>query len=161
MNLEWVSYGIAIVILALIIGALLYRMSGTARREDAHILMRLKTEFFPQLEANLSEILGKLEREDTNEYVSLVMRGLGATLKLEFSLRFEDRVRRLEQLRDDLGTYEKELVTLSAALRDDALAAGVKLHNSRLRETVNDLLWNVRELSKLEKLPGKLPVAGH
>ena len=161
MGTEWASYGIAIAILALIVDGLLFRMSKTERRENVEILERLKTEFFPQLEANLSDILQKLEKEEAGEYASLVMRNLGATLKLEFNLRFEDKAWRLEQLKEDLGVHEKELNQLAANTKGNTSVMGVKSNNLRLKKTVNDLLQNVQELSKLEKLPGRLPVVGH
>ncbi len=157
MGVEGVSYGLAIAVLAFVVGGLLFRLSRTERKENVEILERLKTEFFPQLEANLREIQQRLERQEPDEYSSLVMRNLSATLKLEFSQRFENRARRLEQLREDLSVYEKELSQLAA----DKLAREVGSRNAQFKENLDELVQNVRELSKLEKLPGRLPVVGH
>jgi hypothetical protein len=161
LSAEGISYAVAVAILAIVIGFLVFRMFRGERKESSEILQRMKREFYPQLEANLSEIQQKLEKMEAGEYSRLVMRSLSSTLNLEFRLRFEDRAHRLDQLVEELSNYEKELAQLASNPADEAQTAKVKLYNSQLRKVVNELIQNIQALSKLDNLPGKLPVIGH
>ena len=140
MSAEGISYVVAVAILAIVIGFLVFRMFRSESKESSEILQRMKREFYPQLEANLREIQQKLEKMEAGEYSRLVMRSLSSTLNLEFRLRFEDRAHRLDQLVEDLSSYEKELAQLASNPADEALTAKVKLDNSQLRKVVNELI---------------------
>lgn len=161
MGAEGVGFFVATAILALVIGSLLFRMVRGERRESGEILERLKKEYFPKLEANLLEIQKKLEVMEGGEYASLVMRGLTGGLNLEFRPRFEDKAGRLDKLVEELTEFERELSLLKSSPRDEVLRSRVDSHRSRLRAAVSGLLDDVRSLSKLDRLPGKLPVVGH
>ncbi|MEM2920886.1 MAG: hypothetical protein QXF26_01045 [Candidatus Bathyarchaeia archaeon] len=161
MSVEGVSYFVAVAIVIMVIGSILFRVMRREREVTGDVLRRMKEEYFPKLEANLKEIQTKLERLEPGDYSKRVTEGLSATLNLEFRLRMHDKARKLDQLVEDLSMLEKELSALASSPRDETLASKVRIHSSKCRDEVSRLINDVRELQKIEKLPSKSPVVGH
>jgi len=102
-------------------------------RWNSEVLGRMKNEFFPQPEANLSEIMRRLEAFEAGEYAALLGRGLNATLTVEFRLCFVREAGKMDQLHERLEEYEKELIRLSEHPEDSKLKAKLEAESAELK----------------------------
>jgi len=157
---EQIANILTILIVAMFISLGVLRMHRSDTRRSAELLRRMKAEFFPQLEANLSEVRGKLDASGGGEYASLLAKGLSATLNIEFRLRFYKEVGKLDRLRDDLVEYEKDVAKAATNRADFKLAERVRAHNTELGRRVDELNADIRGASKRESLPEKVPSVG-
>jgi len=160
LSTEQILTIVVIFSVAFLVVASFFRFYRRDQKWSAEVLRRMKTEFFPQIEANLNEILRKLEASEAGEYAALLMKGLSATLNTEFRLRLQREARKMDQLHDQLLQYEEDLAQLGKSPEDSKLKAKLEAQDMELRGKVTDLTSDVRNLSRLEHLPGKSPWMG-
>jgi len=157
MSTEQILTIVLIASFAFLVVASYRRYYRSDQRWSAEALRRMKTEFFPQLDANLCEILRKLEASEAGEYATLLIKGLSATLSIEFRMRLGREAGKMDQLHDLLVQYEEDLKQLDKNPEDAKLKARVEGQNAELRGRASELIMDIEKLSKLEHLPSKSP----